>query len=373
MRSRGVLAVLIAAAASAASIDCGALLPSIGDDSEPTPDNDASGGGRADATTADGAVDPTDGGSDGCNDCEPRRIVTGQSPISSLAVDATDVYFATYVPANFFKVPIAGGAPTMFITANLNLAATQIVVQGSDVLLSQFLDPGVRRNPKANTTSNIVHGCANNYSIVAGATGFYAASGCAQDQLISVFRFDFGTGEGPAAVSSGDEKRPDGGVEDLYGYSKFGYLALDPQWVYWSNAHAVMRLQRTFQSGAWPEPLFTEPGLILNLVVDNGTIYVRTRQDVRTHPASPGGSANVFVSTTNHDDADYPRLPLAVDADYVYWSDRDQYQIFRLKKIAAGSQPELFVTTTYSPTVILLDGDYVYWATYSGEIWRKHK
>jgi hypothetical protein len=375
MGVRSALAIVLATSSIAIAIACGQTL-------SPSADAPVDSGADASSPVAnDGDVQPIDAGidaieGDGCVDCAPRRITSGFSRISSLAVDATHVYFAVYEPASYRKVPIGGGTPETILTTDVLGAATQVVLQADDILLSQYPGPAVRRTNKANTKTAIVHGCSAHFSIVApSTTGLYASSSCNGGKLTYVYRYAQGDGTDTASavISAGDDW--DGGAVELYAYSKFGYLALDQQYVYLSNLRRIMRLPREFGSGQAPDTIHTldvTDDWILNLVVDD-FIYVRTRVDVRKYDKNPVGVSTPIIETPFHSDGNLSRLPLAVDVNDVYYSEiGPPAKIYRVGK-AAGSMPVPVAQSTADVSVILLEGNFLYWATQSGEIWRVHK
>lgn len=358
---RVVLAVGFAVVAG-----CGELLSS--DDGLPAPVRDA-GADVAAAIEAGGEAGP---GEEACGDlCPPKQLASGLTDIVAMTVDPSGIYVAQFAPAGFAKIDRAGGTPVPIApAAGVAFQANDIRTNGTDVFLSQFAPNGVQRRSKVGGDSEVLSTCTNVYSIALSPTALYAASSCDGMGLTHVQRIAF-DGIAPNASTLGDPVTPDGGGDLRYGTSLYGYLAVDGAFVYLTNSHAIMRLPLDFAANA-PLTVFHDvaDAVIQNLVVDD-RIYVRTTNDVRSYDKNGAPAPEIIVGTSFQSSTS--RLALAVDADAVYYANIDASSgpraVIRRPK-GVTSQPVVIAETSTDATAIAVDGPTVYWATKGGEIWR---
>lgn len=116
----------------------------------------------------------------------------------------------------------------------------------------------------------------------------------------------------------------------------------------------------------------------LGATIDGNYLYVANLNGIRRVPLN-GGAGTDFVPTANGVPSD-----VAVDAQYIYWSDRGTEftpgGILRADKATGANVITLEATAARNPQKLLIDSTYIYWANFhfasvngGGGLYRKKK
>jgi hypothetical protein len=327
---------------------------------------DASGGTSGVGGSSGGASGGS-GGSGGAASCSPScagvcshahcvvGTATGMVPATGLAVDETYIYFGTNQNPNIYRMPIAGGAPTLLVTKGGVQETEDIVLVGSTLYWTTNSGQNVLMAPKTGDTATVVskteqipYGIASNGTDVFWANHYQAANSIGH------------------ALVAGGGKNPiiSGSPQVVYPT----YVAADATYVYWGNAGQSGTdgsVYRAKLDGTSPVAIAHGQGPVYGIAIDATTVYFTTTSGtVASVPKTSDGS----VTPTQLGQGEGYVLGIAVDATDIYWVDEGNARIRHRAKTA--NAPDTFADlklTTVDPylgsvTYITLDSSHVYWS-----------
>ena len=141
-------------------------------------------------------------------------------------------------------------------------------------------------------------------------------------------------------------------------------LAFDTDMLFWGLADGTIWSSAT--SIVLPTKLGGGPPIAGNIALDMSTIYWSSSEGIHSMPRVGGNVTNLApASATVH--------ALEVDATHVYWTDDMLGLVQRVSKDGNG-KPEILAYNQQGPWGLALDGQYVYWSnTATGEIFKVPK
>ena len=144
------------------------------------------------------------------------------------------------------------------------------------------------------------------------------------------------------------------------------YIVADDDHVYWSNLNQIWRAPAT---GGFTQYLYSG-FMIMQIALDGGQLFWTTQgnwlnnntyQSGGVHVGNASGGASMWLST----DAQ-PTGGVAVDSQYVYWS--DQHAIGRVPR-AGGASAWPIQCGACRPQVVRVDFDNIYYRNLDGDTW----
>ena len=258
-------------------------------------------------------------------------LAGGQDFASAIAVDATNVYWATNT--ELLKISKAGGKPV--VLAPTQMQAFAIAVSATNVYWSVEYAGAIMKVPVGGGTP----------TTFASAT---APTGLAVD-AVNVYWADYGANTiskkpigGGATVTLASLTSPPQG------------LAVDAQNVYWVADDGSVAYVPI--AGGSSTPLATEGGSGLMVAVDATTVYWTSGYAVWAVPIA-GGTASLVGHALNWADG------VAVDATRLYWTDMEQVYYTSKTNTSQGSLP--LYQFEPAPYGLVSDGTSIYWTSQS--------
>ncbi|WP_437923159.1 hypothetical protein WMF37_29495 [Sorangium sp. So ce291] len=279
----------------------------------------------------------------------PVVLASGPSEPSSMAVDATHVYWT--VDDQVLKVPLEGGSPVSLVSGSHLYPTEGIALDADHVYWISYYE-GVFRVPKSG--GPLVH-------IVSVSTS--AANVAVDDDFVYMGEF---------------------GAEDVYGFAKIvkapktggaltdvaeaidgvDVIAIDADHVYWINSSRE-RVYKVSKAGGSPVELFRTGPLRHNeysISTSDTDVLWASQQGIMKGPKSGGSTVLLHMTGQVHG--------MAVDSENVYWT---QWGSDIAKGPLTGGEPTLIAEDQPSPWEIAVDATHVYWINYDGTVMKAPK
>lgn len=141
-------------------------------------------------------------------------------------------------------------------------------------------------------------------------------------------------------------------------------LALDADTLFWGLADGTIWSSAT--GLPMPTKLGGGPPIASNIALDMSTIYWSSSEGIHSMPRAGGNVTNLAPASA-------AVRALEVDDAHVYWTDDMARLVQRVKKDGTG-KPEILAHNQKGPWGLALNAQYVYWSNVdSGEIWKLPK
>jgi hypothetical protein len=284
---------------------------------------------------------------------EPVTLATVQGNATAIAVNGTNVYWATYDGANsgaIWKVPLGGGTPTKLVTtANQQQA---VAADATNVYWSG--DKGLSKMPQDGGTPTVLAAGGGGSALALDATNVYYTNYDGTGNTIRKVPIEGGT---PVVIAS---------------FVNPTAIAVDATNVYILNdvtdstdSTAVDPLEVAPLTGGplvpvaqgWPWVAPIGGGLTRNLAVGMNSVFWADVGHVGTLPL--GGDQTWSVVPDNGEP-----LGLAMDETSVFWTDVASGEIKRMP--LDGCPVSTFVSGELDPGAIAVDATSVYWISGKG-------
>jgi hypothetical protein len=290
-----------------------------------------------------------------------------------IAIDATSIYYANDLDGNIYSMPLAGGAPTKLVTSGQGTSAWEILVSGSTLYWTTYVDDRVLKVPTTGGAASVVSPSDGNpEGIVSDGTYLYWADSYSSSALVR--RASIATGTVTTV-----ETPPDGGTNPFNPIS----IAVDATNVYWGNAGTSLGTSSVYQAnkadGSNPIALATGVDPVYGLTVDATTVYFTAGLGGSVYSVPIGGGVVKTISSTETNPSS-----IVADATSIYWL--AQSTVRKMAK-TGGAITTLASYTGNLPALapscgnfkfLVLDANYVYWTdagtqSGSGSIFRVSK
>ncbi len=368
----GRASIALTLAAGLALLACGTLLP-IQPEGNAADAGDA--GASPDACSVDLSSSPDNCGRCGrsclgraCADamCEAQLLTRGYGAVRNIALDDDAVYFTSSDQWTLGRVDKDGGVGTELVPEGGMVEPTAgLVSDGVYVYASAYTaggGAGVRRVPKTGGAQEAIDTCNTAWSVAVDDT--------------NVFWFTGDCGQAPRMRRRGkSELDASATVMSLideagaYPYAFSADTALDETDVYWIGKRQIQMLPKLGIQGAAPTTVFeVTPGdkASLRALAVADRLYAMLGDRVIA-VAKGGGAATVLAdaapsSTTTH-------AGIVVVDGTVYFTRPEAGIVARVP--AAGGAVETLAKGQALPTGLAVDAQYVYWSNAGdGTIWR---
>jgi hypothetical protein len=291
-----------------------------------------------------------DGGADGGGSgVDVTRLAAGPGNAVAIAIDATNVYWATQADQNddgtIMSVPIGGGAVITLATGQdpvgLAVDATTVYWTSNSQVLSVPIGGG--------TTTTLVQAVVN-YTAIATGSGdvFFVGSS-------KVFK-EPATGGTPTTL--------------FMGTNSFAGIAVDSTNVYFSEFGTTDGVRKVPIAGGTATTISSYTGQPGAIAVDATNIYWldATNHSISMAPLT-GGTPVILASTDPNNvlpnsAVDGPSA-IAVDAKYVYWTNAGNGSVMSVP--IAGGTPTA-IAESVEPSAIAVDATSVYFLSGLGDV-----
>lgn len=104
-----------------------------------------------------------------------------------------------------------------------------------------------------------------------------------------------------------------------------------------------------------------------DIVADATKVYWSSTKGLHNAPLGGGGTTDLVGTATT-------ARSIAVDSNYLYWTDEGKGLVQRVPKDAASLEPEVLALDQAKPYGLAVDTQFVYWTNSdSGDIWKVAK
>jgi Domain of unknown function (DUF5050) len=312
----------------------------------------SSGASSSGASSSSGATGPTGtcttipagGGTPGA----PILLGTVTSPnsVSGLAVDATNVYVASYEIGDVYAIPLAGGTPVVLD----GIGSTNVAINSTSVFTVYAQGPD---SPEGVVAGCAKTGCNGQYTTI--ASGQLGVWGIAADEE-SVYW----TNAGATASSTGVFKAPvGGGAATLLSPSLAGAIVVSGGRAFYTGSTGGTDagvLSVGVDGGA--ETVLVAGSAdqsVVSITADCASVYYQTTNGTVAMVPVGGGTATVLLPGSGT----YYGLQVASDASRVYYLAQNAVMAV---PIGGGAAVTIASEQVLNPAGIAVDADYVYWS-----------
>jgi hypothetical protein len=302
-----------------------------------------------------------------CRDsmCEAQSLAQGNGAVEYIAVDETSIYFSSRDQWILGRLDKNGGAVTNMLPEGgaLKEPTAGLLVDEGYVYASAYTSgsgPAARRVPLDGGVIEKIDGCNTGWSLSVDKTDIYWLTGnCGGDA-----RMRRRTKNDPDASFVTSQTDP----LAFYSFAQFGYQALDETNVYWANKEQIKALSKNDIEDAAPRTVFARAAgsndRFRSLAVAD-RFYAMLGGRIIALPKA-GGDPVVLADGFPVKDS-HAGLALA-DAD-VYFTVPDTGLVARVPM--QGGKVETLAKDQQKPTGLALDAQYVYWSNAGdGTLWR---
>jgi len=135
--------------------------------------------------------------------------------------------------------------------------------------------------------------------------------------------------------------------------------------LYWTTTDGSVWSSPTSPSGG--KPIAMGPSGAGDIVADTKNLYWASTKGLHRAPLDGGNTTNLVVTSVT-------ARSIAVDDNYVYWTDEGKGLVQRVPTIATDSMPETLALDQMKPFGLAVDSQFVYWTNSdTGEIWKLPK
>jgi len=299
--------------------------------------------------------------------CEAQLLTRGYGAVRNIALDDDAVYFTSTDQWVLGRVDKDGGIATELVPeGGLREPTSGLVTDGTYVYASAYTaggGAGVRRVTKANGAQEPIDGCNTAWSVAVDATDVYWFTAiCGGDPRMR--RRAKGELDASATVTS----LPDDA--GFYPYAIAGDTALDDTDVYWMSTRQIKTLPKLGIQNGVPATVFEPPagdGDHLRALAVADRLYAVLGDRVIAVPKGGAGGATVLADAAPNPSR--VRAGIVVVGESVYFTRPDAGIVARIP--AAGGAVETLAKGQAMPTGLAVDAQYVYWSNAGdGTIWR---
>lgn len=298
--------------------------------------------------------------------CEPQLLTQGYGSVRNIALDDDAVYFTSTDRWTLGRVGKDGGVGTALVPeGGLKEPTSGLVTDGAYVYASAYTaggGAGARRVAKDGGLQEPIDTCNTAWSIAVDATDVYWLTGICGGRP----RMRRRAKEEPDASATLTSLQDDA---DLYPYAVSGDTALDETDVYWMSTRQMKKLAKIGIQDGTPVTLF-EPAVDdkdhLRALAVADRLYAVLGDRVIAVPKS-GGAATVLADAAPN--PSHARAAIVVADGSVYFTRPEAGIVARVP--STGGAAETLAKGQAMPTGLAIDAQYVYWSNAGdGTIWR---
>jgi len=303
-----------------------------------------------------------------CRDamCEAQLLTQGYGSIRNIALDDDAVYFTSTDQWMLGRVGKDGGVGTALVPeGGLKEPTSGLQADGAYVYASAYTaggGAGARRVAKNGGAQEPIDTCNTAWGIAVDATDVYWLTGICGGRP----RVRRRAKEEPDAAATVTSAQDDA---DLYPYAVSGDTALDDTDVYWMSTRQLKKLPKVGIEGGLPSTVF-EPtpadGDHFRALAVADRLYAVLGDRVIAVPKG-GGAATVLADAAPN--KTLTRAAIVVAGGEVYFTRPEAGIVARVP--ATGGSVETLAKGQAMPTGLAIDAQYIYWSNAGdGTIWR---
>jgi hypothetical protein len=350
--------------AGLAILACGTVLQIDADDPTP-PRVDPPDGG--DASPADAQCARNCLGR-ACRDdvCEPQLLAQGYGSVQKIAIDDDALYFTSADQWMLGRVGKDGGAATVLVPeGGLREPTSGLVADGAYVYASAYTagaGAGARRVPKEGGPEEAIDVCNTTWGLTVDATDVYWVTGiCGGHPRMRRRAKD---DPDAAGVATSQEDDP-----SFYPYATSGDTSFDATDVYWMSTRQLKRLGKVGIEDGGPVTVYEPEGADrdkLRALVVADRLYAMLGNRVIA-VAKSGGAPTILADAAPIKTS--ARAGIVVADGNVYFTRPEEGVVARVP--TTGGAVETLAKGQAMPTGLAVDAQYIYWSNAGdGTIWR---